>query len=170
MRKALVVALALAAMVQIASAQPLPKGGMSVTAAPEIALPVGDFRDIASLGIGAVATLNYFNEKIVASASLGFLRFSGKEKTFAGFTIKAYVTKILPVALGAKYFIQANLYAGGDVGLYFSPASPNKIGIAPLVGYKLNVANVPLDLQAQCVLVDGASHLGVRVGYTFPVK
>lgn len=173
MRKALVVALALAAMVQIASAQPLPKGGMSVTAAPEIALPVGDFGDIASLGIGAVATLNYgFNEKIVATASLGFLQFFGKEKTIAGFTVNFDDTNIILLVVGAKYFIQPNLYAGGDIGLYrySGGASPNEIGITPLVGYKLNVANVPLDLQAQWVLVDGGSHLGVRVGYTFPVK
>lgn len=91
----------------------------------ELGLPVGDYADFNSLGIGVSARYEYsVEDKISIMATAGFQSFSAKE--FGG--LKPDATTIIPVQIGGKYYFNEawnGFYAGAELGLHMISGNDN---------------------------------------------
>lgn len=153
----------------------------------ELALPMGDFADVAGIGFGG--SLRYempLGENLGVMATAGYLTF-GKEEIF-GFS---YQYSMIPIQLGLKYYFmdaQDGFYGALQTGVHlFStkfetpemdffgiiiPASSETVsstefGVAPGIGYHLE--NIDIGLRYQLLFTEevSTSYLGVRIAYVF---
>ena len=87
-----------------------------------IALPMGDFADVANLGFGGTATYERsFTPNIVGQIYAGYLTFGGED--IPG-TSDSYSSSMIPIMAGAKYFFQPGkgFYANGLLGVHMFTA------------------------------------------------
>ncbi|MBN1302152.1 MAG: outer membrane beta-barrel protein [Melioribacteraceae bacterium] len=152
---------------------------ISLSAGPIVALPMGDFGDIAGTGFGGSVRGEYpLNEKLVAIAELGYITWGEKEDL--GFK---YSYSNIPVLVGAKYFFTKNVYGIAQTGLnLFSwefeadlgwlgkvseSESSSEFGIGAGAGYEFKVGNLVLDVNAIYQLISDLNYLGIRAGVKF---
>jgi hypothetical protein len=150
----------------------------------ELAMPMGDFADGASVGYGASARYEMpVGDNLGLTLTAGYLMFGGKDE--------GPDYSMIPVQVGAKYYFneqQAGLYLGVELGMhsfaYTIPAvefngvvvseeqtvTDTYFSYAPQVGYHL--ANIDLGLRYQIISSDGGStsYLGLRAAYVFGGK
>jgi hypothetical protein len=133
----------------------------------EAALPVGDFADVSSFGIGGSLQGDYsVAEKLALTLNAGYISFSGK--TVNGF--KYGSSGFIPVLAGFKYDLTPQLYASAQLGVTFSDEknSGSVFTYAPGLGYKFS-ENVDALLKYTGYSKDGnsLSTVGLRIAYTF---
>lgn len=149
----------------------------------DFAVPVGSLSDGYKFGFGGSLLFQTpIVPKLNFTASAGYLNLSGK--TLSGlylnggqiYTFKQKVpnSNVVPVKVGARYFVNDNFYAGAEVGAAFlSEDGENATAFAysPNIGYELPLANKnSLDLGLK---YEGWSKnssvgfFGFRVAYNF---
>ena len=181
------------ALVLISTGSFAQNGRFSVGA--ELGLPMGDFGDISSMGIGG--TLRYelpMGDNLGLTATAGYMAFSGKE--VGGFDMPDWT--MIPVQIGAKYYFteqQEGFYGMVELGVHAisydfeyqvphidpttfaityttetESVSDTKLSYAPAIGYHL--ANVDIGLRYQMIATEGSatSYLGIRLAYVFGEK
>ncbi len=145
---------------------------MSASAGAQVALPMGNFGNVSSLGLGGVAQFEYEMSPVVLTGSSGYLTFL--EKSGNG-----YSASIIPILAGAKYPFGGGLYAQAEVGLHMisqtvtasffgrtvtASSSSTEFGFHGGVGYQMG----DLDLGAKYSnYASGFSALAVSVKYRF---
>ncbi len=154
----------------------------------DLALPMGNFSDIASTGFGGSVRYDAtISDKLGWSASIGYLSFSGKTYNVGNVSIPFGTTSNIPVSGGVKYYfseagngfygavdLSANFlstyvytYNSGNGGGYnLSSVSQTNFGINPGIGYRLS----NLDFSARYNAVGDFSYLGIRAAYVFGGK
>jgi len=145
-----------------------------------LALPSGDFSDVAGTGFGAIGMVLYgFSENLNFSGSVGYIAFSGKENTFFNSSGYKYNYALVPITTGARYYFggtesKTRFYAGGELGYFIysvsvdtpeggsavtGVSSTGKFGLTPQVGVELGI----LDIRAAYSLAD-FNYIGIEVG------
>ncbi len=147
---------------------------ITLDGALELGVPMGDFADVAGMGIGFSAKGYYdYSEKLDYTARIGYTYFGGKE--FAGFD---YSYAMIPIMVGAKYkFLESTpeLYGSVeagfnlvvwtyeyDFGFSFPGMDSNReesdssmeLTITPSIGYVWKTGEHTFDISAGMRLVD----------------
>ncbi len=133
----------------------------------EAALPVGDFADASSFGIGGSAQADYWvAEKLTLLLNAGYISFQGK--TVNGYKYKA--SGFIPVQAGFKYKLTEQLYGLAQLGATFitEDNSETLFTYAPGLGYQIS-PNFDVLLKYTGFSAKGIelSAVGLRLAYTF---
>ncbi|MDB5203347.1 MAG: hypothetical protein JWQ27_2756 [Ferruginibacter sp.] len=133
-------------------------------------LPIGDFSDIYSFGIGGSLQADYnVDPELALTLSAGYLNFSGK--TVNNFKYPSF--GMVPVLAGIKYYFAPQVYGSAQLGLSFGTdkGDGSNFTYAPGIGYKFS-NNVDALLKYTGMSVKGSSNssfntIGLRLAYTF---
>jgi hypothetical protein len=155
-----------------------------------IGLPMGDFSDNLSTGIGVQGTILYqLQPKLNLVGHLGYTRFGYKTSS----TVASGSYSVIPIVAGARYDLgEDNFkpYVQGEIGLYFASwttsittpfgnneysDSENNFGIAPSVGFTLPLKpNLFLDVNLKYTMiftdVVSTEYLGLNAGIVLPLQ
>ena len=151
-------------------------GGLSFGVNAELAMPMGDFADVAKMGFGGTAQAEYgINEQIISTFSVGYLMF-GEE-------IDGWKYTCIPIKAGTKYNIgESGLYGIFELGMYMFTVewdfefmgyevtgddSESEFGYAPGVGYQMPLGSMILDISAQYEIAGDFDFLGIDIGVRF---
>ncbi len=178
MKKLYFVLLAVLLFVGSANAQ----NKLTFSAGGNLALPMSTFGDVVSFGFGAtVAGDLQLTDKVVGTATVGYLIWSGKDLGGTGFTAKTDF-KAIPVLAGIKYFFSKDFYALGQAGFHlFSTSGESKITfLGQTVTTKIDGSSTDftmsvgagyqfgnMDIAGSYYIIKDANYLGVRVAYRF---
>ena len=129
-----------------------------------IGLPLGDWKDVASLAFGGDVQGEYVaSEQLGVTLSAGYVKFAGKN----GYTITG---ALIPVLAGARIYFAEKFFASAQLGMSFSTESGggSAFTYAPGFGYRAS-ENFDLLLKYQAATKSGAttSFLGLRAAYNF---
>lgn len=137
----------------------------------EAQLPIGDFADVNGFGIGGTVQADYrVADQIDLTLNAGYITFSGKTLTVAGFSIKNDALGLIPVLAGAKYHFSDNIYASAQLGLSFasgSGRSGSNFTYAPGIGFKFSKIDVLAKYTGISATGGSLNTVGVRAAYTF---
>jgi hypothetical protein len=133
----------------------------------EAALPVGDFADASSFGIGGSAQADYWvADKLTLLLNAGYISFQGK--SYGGVRDKA--SGFIPVQAGFKYKLAEQLYGLAQLGATFvtEDNSETLFTYAPGLGYQIS-PNFDILLKYTGFSAKGIdlSAVGLRLAYTF---
>jgi len=120
-----------------------------------VAIPVGEFSDIAKTGIGGSINSEYrFSDKISATLAVYFYSYSSKVPTIAiGGSTYDFSIEAIPVIVGARYYISKSFFGTVELGAHFTRVSAEvylgdnlstdykaKYGIGAGAGYRITLA------------------------------
>lgn len=161
------------------------KGKMTLGPALELSLPMGDFSDMASFGVGATARFEYgLQPKIALTGNIGYIWFSGESNEAYDYSVSA-----IPLIAGIKYSFAPQFFVSGELGFWFSSFSADYKGealgipgftydgsyddsdtnfmLAPGVGYQTG----PIEAVVRFWVVDSdLSNLSLMVSYNLPIS
>lgn len=182
MKKVLVTIVALFLFVGFSQAQNKMYGNVGVN----VALPMGNFGDVAGTGIGGTAQFEMqFMPQLLGTASAGYIKWGGKD-----FGTFSYSYSAVPVMVGAKYYFMptGGFYGHGQLGIYFfsadveAPAvsvggftfggdlggSSSEFSLSLGAGYELPLSpKLMLDLSGAYIIISDLGHIGIRAGVKF---
>ncbi len=182
MKKVLVTIVALFLFVGISQAQKKMYGNIGVN----VALPMGNFGDVAGTGFGGTAQFEMeFMPQLYGTATAGYIKWGGKD-----FGTFSYSYSAVPVLVGAKYFFMpaGGFYGQAQLGLYFfsadvtTPAvsvggfsfggdlggSSSEFTLSLGAGYELPLSpKLKLDLSGAYIIISDLGHVGIRAGVKF---
>lgn len=182
-----------AAMVVAVNSPSKAAGNMTLGIGGNVLLPMGTFGDAVDLGFGGTVRGQYaVNEMFSVTLTTGYLIWSGKDQTVAGFTIKGADLKGVPVLAGARYYFMpaggTRFYGMAELGLMFATvtvpsqtftvggisfttpevsASETNFSFAPGVGVELPLGSgsSSLDLGAQFLSIGTAGTASNSIGF-----
>lgn len=146
------------------------EGFHKVNLGADLALPIGDFGDISSIGFGVSGKVYYgLSNEMNITGSLGYLNFPYKESEISG------GVSMIPLMFGFDYDF-GGFYVEPRLGLMFtsakvkfmgisSTASDTKFGLGLGGGYRYDVWDFSLHYN----IVDDFNFLGIRVAYSFDI-
>lgn len=158
------------------NAQSVTPGNLRFGIGVEGLLPVGNSSQTLNFGLGITPRLQYsLSDKVALTFTSGIYHFFPKTVTypatgtFPGFTTK-YKSDIIPVKVGAKFFVNSNFYLAGEIGAAFEVAEgggPVHLLVSPGIGY----ATKKWDIGARYENFSGNGYtdgiIGLRVAYGF---
>lgn len=140
----------------------------------EAGLPVGDFKQLSSFGIGGSVQGEYAAaETVGATLSAGFMTFPGKD--LGGLKVS---TRFIPVLAGAKVYFAEKFFFHGQLGITFASSKVTSDGesesgstsgftYAPGFGVKAS-ENFDVELKYQAFSKSGTlGFFGLRAAYNF---
>jgi len=173
-------------------AQEPPVGSWIVGVNAEGAVPVGDFSNASSFGIGGVAMAGYIvDPNLTLSVKAGYLRFSGKDVTVPTFnpytlqientTVSGGSMNLIPILVGGRYYFMPpadmRVYGAVDAGMFSmsNGSSSTKVGVAPALGAKFKAGDkMDVDVHANYSMVftenTTTSWVGVGIGLLFSLQ
>lgn len=149
----------------------------------EAALPIGDFADFSSFGIGGSAQADYMVAPSVAiTLNAGYVSYAAKSvKVPTGVdgsgniiysNVKGDALGLIPVLAGIKYWFTPMVYGSGQLGLSFASGKGNSgsnFTYAPGIGVKFS--NIDLLLKYVGISAKGGggslNAIGLRAAYNF---
>jgi hypothetical protein len=147
----------------------------SFSAGAELSFATGSFSNYNSVGIGASVQAEYYMmDKLKATATFGLLTYAGKSYTS---NTDFAAQRIIPLRIGAKYFLMGGLYGGAQLGVAF--LSNNGTGTAfayspIMLGYEFKLksekafdATIKYDAYTGSGGVGTLGTFGIRVAYVF---
>ncbi len=179
-------ALAVALLFTVASLSPSVSNAQDIKfrVNGELALPMGDFGDLASTGFGAtISGEKMMDENMTLTATIGYLMWSGEE--FFGITTDV---SAIPVQAGLKYFFMPKsdgirAYGMAEAGFHYLMLSAEgtifgqtfsnddsevRLSLAPSVGFEMPLGDLTLDVAGRYQFVtDDTSYIGIRAGVKF---
>jgi outer membrane protein W len=156
-------------------------------------LPLGDWSDWVSAGIGGSALYNYkITGRIALTGAIGYYNFPSKDDVGdAVGSMGNWSYTVIPILAGLKVGFgptdQAfQPYIGLELGFFMPSAeyeyktengthtvdakAETQFGFAPAVGFKFRMGlDVDLDINAKWNIVSDLSHLGINVGIMFRI-
>ncbi len=156
------------------------------------AIPVGDWSDWVSTGIGGIGTFHYvLNQKISLTGALGYYSFSSKEDMSNAIGAWGdYSYSVMPIVVGIRYGLgkeneSFQPYLGGELGFHVVSGSwkvnivgysaevsesETDFGFSPIIGFKFNVnKDVDLDINAKYSFISDFGHLVFNAGVIFNI-
>jgi len=137
-----------------------------------LAVPLGTFADISSVGGGGLVQGEMSLGPVVGTASIGYVAFGSKDVLGSG--VKN-TTSAVPVLVGAKYSFSPLFYGSAELGLNFistkveTPASSGTLSTNDFVyavGVGVNLSTIDLSLKYQA-LNSSSNYIGVNALYFF---
>lgn len=126
------------AAISFVSAKAQDNGGFHAAGGLKVALPIGDFSNGYSLGIGAELQGEYmFAENISGVATAGYTHFLGKTVSEAGVDYKMDAAGFIPVLAGVRFYPSSQFFVGAKAGLSFGTqtGAGSSFTYEPQVGY-----------------------------------
>ncbi|MCR6720588.1 MAG: hypothetical protein NVV59_09890 [Chitinophagaceae bacterium] len=153
-----------------ASAQP--SEGLSFGAGLRASLPIGDFADGYSFGIGAELQAEYgFSSNLSGVFTTGYSSFFGKEVDLGGgITYKPDAVGYIPLLAGIRYYAAETFFIGGQVGyglLTGGGSSSGAFNYQPQIGYNAGSFQLTLNYNALSKNSSTSSHIGLGAIYKF---
>lgn len=160
----------------------------------ELGLPMGDFGDVSSIGIGGSLGFELpVADKIGLVAQAGYISFMGKDYTsttvvngvVSSTTVKSDATGMIPVQVGGKYYFtdnQEGFYLGALLGVHMQSVKEitsinlttgavetesklhTNFSYAPMLGYIVG-ENIDLALRYQLISAKDAADNTVTSSY-----
>lgn len=181
MKKSVLFGIGLALSLPLASIAVAAEKTMGAGIEATVQLPVGNFGDVAGIGLGGSVLYDYdFNPMWAVTGRVGYIYHLEKENGAAKTTYSQ-----IPILVGAKYTIGPDLplFITGEVGLYmvtadadvtiggttFSASSDDtKLGISVGAGYPLGPVDLKVNLSSWDVGHFGDTMgIGVSVAWNF---
>jgi hypothetical protein len=160
------------------------KGKMTLGPALEAALPIGDFGDISSFGVGGTARFEYgLESKIALTGNAGYIWFSGESTDYGDYSISA-----IPLIAGIKYQFAPQFFVSGELGFWFTTVSVDLKNIPQIPGYTVpsstddsdtnfmfapgvGYQNGPIEALVRFWVVDSdVSNLSLMIAYNLPIN
>ena len=149
-------------------------GGSKIGIGAEFAFPTGDFGKAYDFGYGGSLQFQTpIANKLKFIATGGYLNFQGKEYDLAGVTVAAPDYGVVPLKVGARYFIAENFYAGGELGAAIGTSKNSETAFVytPHIGVEFPVADkstIDLGARYEAWSNNGTSRfVGLRLAYNF---
>jgi hypothetical protein len=154
------------------------KKPISFNAGVELGLPLGDFSDIYSFGVGATVQANYqLNPKIDLTLNTGYLNYFGKTVDAGSVSVKYGNLGVIPVLAGARYWLTENIYGAAQLGISFwsingtasasNASSENNFTWSPAIGYRVSKFDISLKYNSINASESSLNSLGLRAAYNF---
>jgi hypothetical protein len=179
MKKLFLALTILCASAYVSNAQ-MAAGDLKFGAGLHFGLPIGDFHNTASFGIGAEVQAEYaFTDNLTGIATTGYTYFAGKslDDGFGG-TVKINYGHI-PVLVGARYYATEQIFVGAQIGYGHYSASVSGTNVdasggssggfeyRPQVGYNADPIQFVLSYDGTAVSGGTFSQIGLSAIYTF---
>ena len=156
-------------------------GSWRVGVGAEGGIPIGDFSNFASLGIGGIGSVAYVvDPNFEVTLKSGYLNFSGKDITVPGFgTISGTSGSIIPILVGGKYYFMpgdTRVYGDAEVGMFsISNGGGTKFGFAPALGAEFKAGDkMWVDVHGNYSYIStdviSTSFIGFGVGLVFDLQ
>jgi hypothetical protein len=154
------------------SANAQPSEGFTFGAGIRLGLPIGDFGDVSSFGVGAELQGEYgFSDMVSGVGTIGYTNFFGKDYDVPGLgTIKGESTGYIPILVGARVYPSTSFFIGAQLGygiLTGNGESSGAFNYQPQIGY--NGERFQLALNYNGLSKDGStlSHIGLTGIFKF---
>jgi hypothetical protein len=172
MKKLLLVLSIVGASVFSANAQDNSSTGFHFGGGLRLGLPVGDFADGWSFGIGAELQGEYmFTEKVSATVTTGYTAFMGKDIDIpGGGSVKMDGVGLIPILAGVRVYPAPSFFIGGKIGygiLTGNGDSEGALNYEPQIGYNGTKFQVALGYNGLSKDESTLSHMGLSVIYKF---
>jgi hypothetical protein len=147
-------------------------GVFSFAAGANVALPIGDFADSHSFGLGVEAQGEYmFSEMFGAVFNTGYTSFFGKDIDLGGgVTVEAESVGLIPILAGARVYPSSQFFIGARAGLgIFTGSGDSNTGFAyrPEVGANLGPVQIALSYNGWSKDGGSLAHMGLVILYRF---
>jgi len=149
-----------------------PAEGFTFGAGIRLGLPIGDFGDFSSFGVGAELQGEFgFSDMVSGVVTTGYTSFFGKDYDIPGLgTIEGESTGYIPILVGARVYPSANFFIGAQIGyglLTGGGDSEGAFNYQPQIGY--NAEKFQLALNYNSLSKDGSSvsHIGLTGIFKF---
>ncbi|MEO6721984.1 MAG: outer membrane beta-barrel protein [Ferruginibacter sp.] len=150
----------------------------SFSIGPELAFAAGSLTNTHSIGTGGSAQLEVLiQDKLKATASFGVLGYLGKSIMIGGQKLKQPGLTIIPVRVGAKYYLSGGIYGGAQIGVAFrgnyEPYNGAAFAYTPLIlGYEFKTKkDQAIDASIKYDASSGhggtIASFGIRLAYVF---
>jgi len=180
MKKLLLASAVLLASVISSKAQ-MAAGDFKFGAGLHLGLPIGDFHNVSSFGIGAEFQGEYaFSENLTGVATTGYTYFPGKSIDLGAGNSYKVNSGHIPVIVGARYYATEQVFFGAQIGYghySYSVSSTNGYGSAssgsggfeyrPQVGYIIDPIQLVLSYDGTSISGGTNSQIGLTAIYTF---
>lgn len=136
-----------------------------------LGLPIGDFSDSHSFGIGAELQGEYgFSEKFSGVITGGYTSFFGKSIDILGTSVKVDAVGLIPIIAGVRVYPSESVFIGAQAGLGIltgSGSSETAFNWQPQIGY--NAEKFQIALNYNGLSKDGStlSHIGLTGIFKF---
>ena len=172
--KKLLLALTVICASVITSKAQMAAGDFKFGAGIHLGLPIGDFHNTASFGIGAELQGEYaFAENLTGVVTTGYTYFVGKSiDVGAGQSFKINYGHI-PVLVGARFYPSEQFFVGAQIGYGHYSASGDGSGgsggfeYRPQIGYNADPIQLILSYDGTSVSGGTFSQIGLSAIYTF---
>ncbi len=136
------------------------------------ALPIGNFGDTHSFGIGGHIQGEYgFSENLKGVATTGYTSFFGKTVDVAGFgSVKYSSVGHIPILVGARYFPSESFFVGAQIGYGIftgGGSSTNGFEYKPQIGYDAGTIQIIASYDGTSVTGGTLSSIGLSAIYKF---
>jgi hypothetical protein len=138
-----------------------------------LALPVGNFHNGWSFGVGAELQGEYkFNDQFSGVVSGGYSQFFGKSITAFDTTIKVPNVGLIPILVGARFYPSPDFFVGIKLGYGVftntgSSSGNSGFDYCPQVGYNADQFQVILGYNGVSLSGGTLNHLGLSFIYKF---
>lgn len=148
------------------------EGGFHVAGGVHVGLPIGDFGDVSSFGIGAQLQGEYmFAESVSGTITTGYTSFMGKEVDLgAGGKYKYPATGYVPILAGVRFYAAPSFFIGAKLGyglLTGSGDSEGAFNYQPEIGYNAEKFQVAVGYNALSKNGSSLAHIGLTAMYKF---
>lgn len=169
MKKAILIFALAAGTVFSANAQ-APEG-FQFGAGIRLGLPIGDFSDTHSFGVGAELQGEYgFSDKFSGIITSGYTSFFGKTISILGTSAKVDAVGLIPIIAGARVYPSNNIFIGAQAGIGIltgNGSSETAFNWQPQIG--VNTEHFQVALNYNGLSKDGStlSHIGLTGIFKF---
>jgi len=141
-------------------------GGLSV------GLPIGDFGDIQSIGLGVEIQPEYMVSDMVSIVgSVGYTSFFGKDVDLFGITFKTDAVGLIPILAGVRVYPSPQFFIGGKLGVGILTGNGNSesaFDYQPQIGY--NADKFQIDLGYNALTKDGSTLSALMLSFLYKFK
>jgi hypothetical protein len=163
MRKILAILMILFAAAVTTPAQ---TGATWIEVGPTLTIPIGNLGDIADLGVGVIAGMDYaYDRRVTLTAHSGYIWYSGKGN---------WNVWEVPLLAGVHFHFTPNVYWGAEAGAHILHRdigafdhTDTKLSLVPMVGYQKSMGTTMLDLNGEVGILEDGSYVGARLGFMF---
>ena len=163
--------LAVSTLISIAAlSQSKSSGYSSASLGLEVGMPMGDFKETHSIGLGA-SVHGLFGVKSGFTTSIGYMTFTGKDVNFGGLgTIKLPAFNMIPVKIGYRVATEGGFYFEPQIGITFTSSngsSSSAFTYAPTIGATAGAMDVSVRYEGLSKDNSTLNFLGLRLAFKF---
>lgn len=149
-----------------------PTEGFSFGAGIRLGLPIGDFGDVSSFGVGGELQGEYgFSEMFSGVITTGYTNFFGKDYDVpGGGTIEYESTGYIPILVGARVYPSTSFFIGAQIGYGLftgGGSSDGGFNYQPQIGYNGSKFQVALNYNGVSINSFNYSHIGLTAIFKF---